>query len=228
MSTVCAASGCANAAARADCYCYGHRTRLRRYGHPLQQPVTARDLAPFACRIASRLPDDGELRAILAERWSALVTMVEAVRRSGTLPAPDGSPSSDRRASVQEWEAARRFLITAQTATAKAAADLVIGLAMLRAVEPGAFEDRDAFRFILARRFFGLSPVNAARARRSGSTTWRTYPPVVTLTVAGWLWSAFGEVAEAMAAHEAAEIAKAKADRGRLRAALACLETTAA
>lgn len=227
MPATCAAPGCAAAPARADVYCPAHRTRLRRYGHPLQRPVTARDFAPFACRIAARLPQAGEVRSILATRWGGLLEVVEAVQSTGTFRVPFGLPITDRRATSVEREAARLFLATARTATVDAVADLVIGLAMLRAVEPATFEDETAFRFLLARRFLGLSPENAIRDRRSGSTTWRTFPAGLTLTIAEWLWSAFGEVAETMAEREATEIAEAHAEKARLARALASLGTTA-
>lgn len=230
MPHVCAAPSCAKAPARADTYCPAHRTRFKRYGHPLQDVVSARDLEPFACRIASRLPDDGggEVRALLADRWSKLVTVVETIRTSGIHHVPFGAPSADRPATSAQREAARRFLITATSTNSREVADIVIGLAMLRAVKPEAFKDATSFRFMITRRFLGLSTANATRDRRSGSTTYRTFPPGLMLAVAEWLWSAFGEVAEKMAEVELVEMEKVKADEERLRSALAGVGQTTA
>lgn len=223
MSHLCDAPGCTNAAARPDRFCSAHRTRLSRYGHPLQRAVTSRDLEPFACRIASRLPEDGEVRVMMKERWSSLLASVASIRATGIFTVPFGGPSADRPATPTEREAARRFLATASSTSSREVADIVVGLAILRAVTPDAFEDHTAFRFILARRFLGLSTTNAAKNRPSGSTTYRTFPAALMLTVADWLWSVFGEVAEKMADAEVVEIARADAERERLRQALAAL-----
>lgn len=220
MSHLCAAPGCTADHARADRYCAAHRTRLRRYGHPLQRVVTARDLQPFTCRIASRLPDDGEVRGVIADRWSKLVGVVSSIAASGVYHAPFGGPTSDRVASTVEREAAYRFLATASKTNAQEAADLVIGLAILRTVNPETFADDRAFRFMITRRFFGLSSANAARHLASKSTTYKTFPPGLMLAVAAWLWSAFGEVAVRIADMEKVEMEEASADDERLRRSL--------
>lgn len=141
---------------------------------------------------------------------------------TGLLRVPFGSPSSDRPTTARQREAARRFLSTATSTTAREVGDIVIGLTILRAVHPDTFVNDTAFRFIVARRFLGLSRHNAATAR-TGSTTYRSYPPAVVLPIAEWLLLVFGEVAERMAAAEMAEIDKAKTDEARLRDALAGL-----
>lgn len=220
MSHLCAAPGCTADHARADRYCAAHRTRLRRYGHPLQRVVTARDLQPFACRIASRLPDDGEVRTLLTERWSKLLGVVETVATSGVYRVPFDDPASDRSATSAERDAARRLVTTATKTNAKDVADLVIGLAILRAVKPETFADDRAFRFMITRRFFGLSTSNAARHLVTKSTTYKTFPPGLMLAVAAWLWSAFGEVAVRIADMEKVEMEEATADDERLRRSL--------
>lgn len=222
MSPLCAAPGCAKAPAYPDRYCSAHRTRLYRHGHPLQLAVHPRDLEPFACRIASRLPDDGEVRRLLEVRWSSLLEAVKVTATTGLLRVPFGSPSSDRPATARQREAARRFLTTAASTTAREVGDTVIGLTILRAIHPDTFMDETAYRFMVARRFLGLSRHNAATAR-TGSTTYRAYPAPVMLTLAEWLLLVFGEVADRMAAAELAEIEKAKTDEARLRDALANL-----
>lgn len=223
MTHLCAAPGCTADHARADRYCVAHRTRLRRYGHPLQRVVTSRDLQPFACRIASRLPDDGEVRTLLADRWSKLLVVVSSIAASGVYRVPFGAPSNDRVASSVEREAAYRFMATAAKCDAKEAADLVIGLAILRAVKPETFEDDRAFRFLITRRFFGFSPSNAARHLASKSTTYKSFPPGLILAVAAWLWSAFGEVAERIADKEKIEMEETMTDDARLRRSLESL-----
>lgn len=223
MSHVCAAPGCAKAPARADVYCAGHRSRLKRYGHPLQQVVTTEALEPFACRIASRLPDDGEVRVVLVDRWSALLASVTSIRSTGIVRSSLGGLCADRPATSVEREGARLFLSTVATTTAKEVADIVIGLTLLRAVKPDTFIDDNAFRFIVARRFFGLSTTNAARHRLSGSTTYRTFPASIMNTVFEWLWSAFGEVAEKMVEFEIAEAEKERTERERLLRSLSSL-----
>ena len=222
MTHLCAAPGCTADHARDSRYCDAHRTRLRRYGHPLQRAVHPRNLEPFACRIASRLPDDGEVRRLLEVRWSSLLEAVKVTATTGLLRVPFGSPSSDRPATARQREAARRFLTTAASTTAREVGDIVIGLTILRAVHPETFVDETTFHFIVARRFLGLSRHNATSAR-TGSTTYRSYPAPVVLPIAEWLLLVFGEVADRMAAAEVAEIDKAKTDEARLRDALACL-----
>lgn len=220
MSHLCAAPGCTADHARADLYCPAHRTRLRRYGHPLQRAVTSRDLKPFACRIASRLPADGDVRTILADRWFKLGRMVETIAASGIFRVPFGATSGDRQATGIERDAARRFITTAAETTATEVADIVIGLAILRAVKPDTFEDDRAFRFLIARRFLGSSTSNAARHLASRSTTYKTFPSGQMLAVADWLWSAFGEAAVRIADKEKREMEEAEADHHRLRRSL--------
>lgn len=222
MPHLCAAPGCTADHARADRYCDAHRTRFRRHGHPLQLAVHPRNLEPFACRIASRLPEDGEVRRLLKDRWSMLTEAVTVTATTGTFRVPFGLPSSDRPATARQREAARRFLTTAASATPHQVGDLVIGLTILRAVHPETFMDETAFRFMIARRFLGLSRHNATTAR-TGSTTYRAYPAAVMLTLAEWLLLVFGEVAERMASVEVEEIDRTKDGDARLRDALARL-----
>lgn len=221
-SFTCSAPGCTNAPARGGRHCSAHRNRLQRYGHPLQRSVSTRDLAPFTCRIASRLPEGGEVRSTLEGRWSSVLAEVSTVA-SGIVRDVVRGPSGDRRATAYERDAARRFLATARDTTSNAVADAVIGLAMLRALHPEAFEDDRAFRFIVSRRYLGLSPSNACRCRVTGSTTFRAYPPDIMLPIASWLLGAFGEVAERLAGLEVETLETAKADEARLRQTLACL-----
>ncbi|MCE1237985.1 MAG: hypothetical protein LWW93_16675 [Hyphomicrobiales bacterium] len=163
------------------------------------------------------------MRFLLADRWSKLVEVVATIARSGVYRVPFGDPSSDRRATSVELEAARRFLTTAARTTPEKVVDLVIGLTILRTLKPETFEDDRAFRFLIARRFFGLSTSNAARHVVSKSTTYKTFHPDLMLAIAGWLWAAFGEVAVRIADMEKAEMEEAMADDERLRRSLDAL-----
>ena len=223
MTTRCTAPGCTKNRAGLSRYCSAHRNRAQRYGHPVQASVSSRDLSPFVCRVASRIPDDGELRGMMDGRWRGLLDHVATVATSGIVRGPLGDPSGDRRASPVEREAARRFMTTAKDTNAREVADTVIGLRIMEAVRPEVFEDDRAFRFILARRFFGLSPTNAVKDRRTGSTTFRAYPVDVVLVVTGWLLGAFDEVAGKIAEREVAELGETKEREEHARETLARL-----
>lgn len=223
MTLYCAAPGCSKPRAHLARHCPAHRNRLQRYGHPLQSTVTARDLEPYACRIASRIPEEGEVRRMMDERWRETLSHIAAVSSCGIVRGALGDPSEDRKATTAERDAARRFLMTSTDITARDVADIVIGLSIMQAMRPETFEDDRAFRFILARRFFGLSGVNAVKDRRTGSTTFRAYPPAVMLPVAEWLLGAFGEVAGVVAAREVEALEATKDHEARMRQTLACL-----
>lgn len=185
----CRIPACCNRTSRWGVYCNAHKSRSRRHGHPLQETVTARELAPFVEAITARRVRNPSSEAwrILGARWSALM---ELCRRhvDGYLAGVPG-----QRHQVQ---AAKELLTLSQNVQANEAIDIVMAMYLLRNARPHAFKSDAAFVHQIVRRVRGLAEVNAGtwfdhstgRVRR----VYRDLSPRTTVEIGSMLTKAFG------------------------------------
>lgn len=170
-------------------YCQAHRQTFRRHGHPLQEPVTGRTLAPFIATVrACRKRNKGsDFWHVLAERWQRLIDHAQAV-----IDERDRGVAYVR----HEAQAADMLLQVVRHATPEQVGDVMLALFALEAEHPGRFHSDSAFRFALVRRLRHLAPMARGRywnhkLQRMGSV-YRDAPPKAVEVLGAWLVEVFG------------------------------------
>lgn len=150
----CRIPDCCNSTSQWGAYCNAHKSRDRRHGHPLQETITAADLAPFVKAIRTRRlrNPDADAWRILAARWTVMQDYCQ-----GTVDVYlSGVPAKGHHV-----QAARELLTLAQHVDPIEAIDVVMAMYLLQDVRPRAFKSDVAFVHQIVRRVRGLTEVNA-------------------------------------------------------------------
>lgn len=185
----CRIPACCNSASRWGVYCNAHKSRNRRHGHPLQETVTAAELAPFVKAVTARRArnPDSEAWRILDARWSALLELCQR-HVDGYLA---GVP-----AQRHQVQAAKELLTLSKHVEATEATNVVMAMYLLHNARPRAFKSDVAFVHQIVRRVRSLAEVSlgtwfdrpTGRIRR----VYRDLAPRTTAEIGSMLVKAFG------------------------------------
>jgi hypothetical protein len=150
----CRIPDCCNSTSRWGAYCNAHKSRKRRHGHPLQETITAADLAPFVKVVRARRLRNPEADAwrILAARWTVLMDCCQGI----VDVYMSGVPGQGH-----QVQAAREVLMLSQHVEANDVIDVLMAMYLLQDARPKSFKSDVAFVHQIVRRVRGLTEVNA-------------------------------------------------------------------
>lgn len=152
----CQAPGCRRRVAGYSRLCSAHAKRKRRHGHPEQQGIDRRRLAPHLDLVRRYIDRHGG-----ETLWAKLEALVATARKEAggiVAEAQSGRPFLRPRA-----QAAAEFVRVADTASHRAIVEAVAAMAVLWEREPGAFRSDTSAWVQTARRVRNLSDVTKQR-----------------------------------------------------------------
>ena len=146
----CILDGCSKPRKGFSIYCSNHHKTKARHGHPLQRPVTARELKPYIKAVAlwfeERARDDTE--DLLRRTWIAQVQDAERYRRLAYKGRPFIKCLLEAYDIMLGVNQAKNFSTICNT---------MLAMGYLYIANPKRFADENAFGFQCARRLRALS-----------------------------------------------------------------------